>query len=76
MAPSQEFGPYEEVLSVISRLPNAQKGLNPYDVRKQLRLTPGLFFSPGTTWDEILTRMVSWGWLAEESGKLYVQGKT
>jgi len=67
-----EFGIYEDVLDVLRQMPNAQNGLKRDEAKRRLQITPGLFFSAGTTWDEILMRMVSWGWLSERGGKLYI----
>jgi len=66
------FGPYREVLGVLKQIPKVEKGFTRERALRTLQLTPGLFFSPGTTWDDIFERMESWGWISKENSKLYL----
>ena len=74
MIQPQDFGPYEEVYKIIQQFPDPQSGLDYDTVKSKLQTTPGLFFSPGTTWSEVFSRMTSWGWLESREGRLYPNG--
>ena len=58
--------PYVAVMGVISSLPNAREGFRFKEAKDKLELKPGLFFTPGTTWDDIFRRLVAWRWLDQD----------
>jgi len=73
MGPFRDFGPYEDALSALKQMPNAGKGFSYQEAISKLEITPGLFFTPGNTWQIIIGRMKSWEWLEEKDGRLYVK---
>ncbi len=44
------FGPYKDALAALGQLPNADSGFDYQTAISKLEITPGLFFTPGTSW--------------------------
>ncbi len=66
MDTSKKFGPYEDALKVINNLykNNNYEPVSESVTKQELKVTQGMCFSPGTTWENILTRMDSWKWIS------------
>ena len=68
----EPFKVYHLALEAIKQLANEREQtpsklalISRIDLHDRLSLTPGLFFSPGTTWDDVVGRMVRWRWLSQ-----------
>jgi len=76
MSTFKTFGPYEDALKSLGEIESNDKGITYEQAINKLEITPGLWFTPGNTWDGIINRMKSWGWLyIDNGGLIFLMGK-
>lgn len=70
MSAEQPFAIYHDALRSLAEIPGAREGVKMKDAKMKLFGTPGLFFRPGTTWEDVFHRMHQWGWINMEGSNI------